>query len=204
MAGVASNCGLTGGGVAYCWGYNQRGQLGDGTTTNATAPVAVAGGLTFSSLAGGTLSNGTYQNCGLTTARAAYCWGGNDRGQLGVGTLNSASSPSMVAGGLTFATLANGGYHACGLNLAGAAYCWGFNWFGQLGDGTTTDRNVPVLVSGAPAFVALSAGGLHTCGRTAAGAVYCWDNNASGQLGNAELATGPRAVAASGIVFRAP
>src|SRR5437870_1089895 len=80
-AGVRYACGLTGSGAAYCWGTNDYGQLGDGTTTNSSTPVAVSGGLTFS-----TIGAGTYHVCGLATGGGVYCWGRNNHGELGNGT----------------------------------------------------------------------------------------------------------------------
>lgn len=63
-------CGLTPEGKAYCWGWNGYGQLGDGSITNRSTPVAVTGDLTFSALeAGGA------HTCGITTDGATYCWG---------------------------------------------------------------------------------------------------------------------------------
>jgi alpha-tubulin suppressor-like RCC1 family protein len=204
-AGAVSFCGLDLAGAAFCWGYNSYGQLGNGTTIRSSTPVAVSGGLVYSRLAGGAANNIYFSNCGITTDRQTYCWGGNDKGQLGTGTLNGSAAPVAVTGNLSFVELANGGIHTCGLTDAGATYCWGWNRFGQLGDGTTIDRSVPTLVAGAPAFVALAAGERHTCGRTAAGIAYCWGNNASGELGTGEsLPQGPTVVAASGITFRAP
>jgi alpha-tubulin suppressor-like RCC1 family protein len=77
--GASFACGLTVSGLAYCWGLNNYGQLGDGTTENRLTPVLVSGGLTFTEL-----SAGIDQVCGVTKT-AAYCWGQNDRGQLGDG-----------------------------------------------------------------------------------------------------------------------
>src|SRR5436309_13770894 len=74
-------CGLTTAGAAYCWGANDRGQLGDGTTTDRSRPVRVLSSVRFASL-----STGDFHTCGLTTDGTAYCWGVDDRGQLGAGT----------------------------------------------------------------------------------------------------------------------
>ena len=76
-------CGLTSRGAAYCWGYNGSGGLGDGTTSNASIPQAVIGGLKFASI-----QPGAFHTCGLTSRGAAYCWGYNAQGQLGDGTTN--------------------------------------------------------------------------------------------------------------------
>src|SRR2546427_760290 len=62
-----STCGLTAAGAAYCWGDNSNGQLGDGTTTDRSSPVLVAGGVSFAAV-----STGDAHNCGVTAAGAAY------------------------------------------------------------------------------------------------------------------------------------
>ena len=79
-AGDQHACGLYADGAAYCWGYNEMGQLGDGTNEDSSSPVAVAGGHTFT-----TLSAGRYFTCGLDEEGAAWCWGANSLGQLGNG-----------------------------------------------------------------------------------------------------------------------
>ena len=98
-AGSNATCGVTTSGSGYCWGNNGFGQLGNGSTSNSTAPVRIAGGLSFSSVSSGSLQGFA---CGLTSAGAAYCWGYNDYGQLGRGNLTNSSSPVAVNGNLTF------------------------------------------------------------------------------------------------------
>jgi alpha-tubulin suppressor-like RCC1 family protein len=182
-------CGLTSAGSAYCWGANSSGQLGNGSTTDGSTPVAVAGGLAFTALAAGGRS-GTSQGhtCGLTSSGAAYCWGDNSSGQLGDGSTTNRSAPIPVSGGLSFSALAAGMFHTCGLTSAGAAYCWGDNSSGQLGDGSTTSRSTPIPVSGGLSFSAIIAGSLHSCALTSAGAAYCWGWNFYGQLGDGSTA----------------
>src|SRR6266581_3029953 len=181
-AGGGHTCGLITAGVAYCWGNNGSGGLGDGTTTDRMSPVAVLGGLSFAAVrAGGS------DSCGVRTGGAAYCWGLNSYGQLGDGTMTSQVSPVAVTGGLTFAAVSAGAYHTCGVTTTDAAYCWGDNASGQIGDGTTTDRTSPVAVLGGRTFAAVSAGFSHTCGITTAGAAYCWGSNSSGELGDGTM-----------------
>ncbi|NDG98588.1 MAG: hypothetical protein EBY11_11715, partial [Proteobacteria bacterium] len=165
-------CGLVAGGAAYCWGYNGLGQLGDGTTQDRAAPVAVSGGLTFTSLGLG----GSGWTCGLTGEGRAYCWGYNDLGQLGDGTLLNRSAPVAVSGGRVFISLATAAEHTCGLIAGGAAYCWGENVNGQSGDGTNERHSLPVAVSGGRTFTSLATGSSsgHTCGLEPSGAAYCW------------------------------
>jgi alpha-tubulin suppressor-like RCC1 family protein len=183
--GFRHTCAVTDAGAAYCWGLNSSaGQLGDGTETDRSSPVLVAGGLEVAAV-----SAGDFHTCGVTAAGAAYCWGANGDGQLGDGTTTSRSTPVRVVGDVSFATMSAGGFHTCGATAAGAAYCWGGN-VGQLGDGTTTSQSGPVRVAGDVSLAAVHAGGsgqalgYHTCGLTAAGVAYCWGQNARGQLGD--------------------
>ena len=154
-----SPCALTTTGQAYCWGLNGGGQLGDGTTTNRTVPVPVAGGLTFASLAASSGQNNFLSHmCGVTTSGDAYCWGGNTKGELGTATGSActlggpqpcSTVPVLVSGGHKWRALAVGLEFSCGITTADAVYCWGANTLGQLGNGTTTNSTLPVLVSGA-------------------------------------------------------
>ena len=127
---------------------------------------------------------GGFHNCYLNSIGAAYCWGKNNRGQLGDFTGTDQSTPVAVAGNLTFASLTLGREHTCGLTTDGTAYCWGYNNWGQLGDNTVGTSFSPVAVSGGLTFVSLSAGGEHTCGVTSAGAAYCWGSDRFEELGD--------------------
>lgn len=190
-------CGLASGGVAYCWGFNSAGQVGDGSTTSRVSPTAVSGGLTFVALAAG-----GQHTCGLVSDGTAYCWGANGSGQLGDGTTIDHLTPVPVSSGPAFVALAAGGDHTCALASDGAAYCWGANVLGQLGDGTTSNRPTPVAVTGGLGFVALALGRDHTCGLAGGGAAYCWGLNGSGQLGDGTAAnrSSPAAVT-GGVAF---
>jgi alpha-tubulin suppressor-like RCC1 family protein len=127
-AGGNHTCGVDGG-SAYCWGSNLRGESGSGLPDSAlVVPAPVTGGLAFASLTAGSAFT-----CGLTPSGAAYCWGANDRGQLGDGTQTDHPAPTAVNGGLTFAALAAGSQHICGVTPDHVIYCWGDGTSGQLG-----------------------------------------------------------------------
>ncbi len=179
--GGSHACALSQAGAVQCWGNNIAGELGDGTTTNRSAPVAVVG------LGGGVaaLSLGNYHSCALLVSGGVQCWGPNDRGQLGDGSTVNSPVPIAVSGlGSGVTSIGAGFYHTCALIAGGAMKCWGYNQFGALGDGSTTTRTSPVAVAGLTGATAVSPGGGHTCVLLALGDVKCWGYNFFGQTGN--------------------
>lgn len=178
-AGDRFSCALSTTGGVKCWGNNQFGQLGDGTTANRTRPVDVVGlanGITAIAARG-------EHACALAEG-AVKCWGANINGQLGDGSATNRTTPVDVAGLTGISSIVAGGEHTCALSSAGNVTCWGWNNKGQLGDGTTTDRAIPTSVTGLSSRVsAISTGGRHTCALMASGGVKCWGYGEFGQLG---------------------
>jgi alpha-tubulin suppressor-like RCC1 family protein len=182
-------CGVTTANVAYCWGDNVLGQLGDGTTNNSESPVPVAGGLLFRQV-----TTGDAHTCGLALNGLTYCWGANNAGQLGDGTTVQHLTPTRVhAGGRRFRRVTGGASHTCGETADNRTFCWGYNDQGQLGNGTNAGpetcsgefacSTTPVAVTGGRRFSQVSAGRLHTCGITPIQSTFCWGDNRGGQLG---------------------
>lgn len=130
-----------------------------------------------------TVAAGGRHSCVLDTSGAAWCWGANDQGQLGDGSLDDHTSPAAVAGDLGFSQLSAGSSHTCGVTRDGDAYCWGNNERGQLGDATTLQRNTPVRVGASGPFKTVRTGFAHSCALSRAGEISCWGSNAYGQLG---------------------
>jgi len=140
-------CALTSAGVAYCWGEGRKGQLGNGGFTNVNVPTAVTmpTGVTFASI-----TQGSYHTCAIArVTAAAYCWGYNDSGQVGIGTGGAdanVSVPTAISApaGVKFAGLASLWYTTCGWTTVGTVYCWGANYIGQAGGGVVeTDVLTP-------------------------------------------------------------
>ena len=132
---------------------------------------------------------GIFHTCALHLNGAAYCWGGNEWGQIGNGTVTgnleqAITSPAPVVGGLTFSSLSVGGFDACGLATDEQLYCWGNNSFGALGPNAGDRSATPVLFDTPLRFDKFSAGGLHVCGISNAGGTYCWGYAEYGQLGD--------------------
>ena len=190
-AGQDFSCGVTPLRTLYCWGLNTAGQLGDGTATNHTTPVAVSlpAGVLFDSV-----SAGQDHACGLSSTGTVYCWGANGFGQLGDLTTSPHATPAQIsATGLSFTSVSAGAQYTCALATTNFAYCWGLNGSGQLGNSNNAGLQVSNpnpsqnQVIGGP-FRAVSAMQGHSCGVLSgasgqSGAVACWGLNDFGQLG---------------------
>ncbi len=184
--GPSTACGTENGtAILHCWGNGADGELGTGSFSITSAvPAEVSSSAQFVVIAVGGATGGPGTVCGTTIDDRNYCWGWNGSGQLGNGTLDRASVPTPLGGGLILGEIVVGQDHACGRTGAGVAYCWGAG--GRLGDGTTVPSRVPVPVAGGLRFATLTAGAEHTCGRTEDpdNVMYCWGNNSVGQLGD--------------------
>jgi alpha-tubulin suppressor-like RCC1 family protein len=201
VAAASHTCALSAAGIAYCWGYNPNGQLGNNDSAIVSpTPVAVAGGIVFQALAVSRVEDVT---CALDVVGAAYCWGENGNGQLGDGTTTRRLTPTPVAGGLQFKSLAVGDGHACGVATNGTAYCWGRTANGAFGDGSVGTHLTPAVAAPELTFQSIVTGTDYTCGLTPNGAAYCWGLGFSGQLGDGSgvSSTTPVAVA-GGLTFR--
>lgn len=184
--GYEHTCAALSSGGVRCWGYNNRGQLGNGNSTASSVPVTVSG-LTNAISA----DTGDEFSCALTQAGGVKCWGGNSAGQLGNSTNTSSYAPVNVTGlssGVARMDAWNG--HVCVVTTAGAAKCWGYNSYGQVGNGTTGHKNAPVDVSGlSSGVVGVSTGGGHVCAILTDSTVKCWGWNSQGQLGDGTAVT---------------
>jgi hypothetical protein len=170
-------------GTVWCWGQNNIGQLGNGTTTaNLTTPVQ-AQGITGASM----VATGFHASC-ASTSTGTYCWGFNASGALGNGNTTDAWTPSLLAapsGGSMIRAykIAISDTHACAAATDGVTYCWGNNAYGQLGTGGNLNSWTPVS-TGLRGVVSVAVSQDHSCAVTADGKAWCWGKNDLAQLGN--------------------
>jgi alpha-tubulin suppressor-like RCC1 family protein len=191
-AGADFTCAVADG-TAYCWGNGGNGRTGLGGTGSTSTPTTVVGIASSKTVTG--VSAGATHACAVADG-AAYCWGNNGSGQLGIGSMTSTTSAvavSTVTGilsGRTVTAISSGTAHSCAI-ADGLAFCWGANTNGQLGDASTTQHTAPFAVSTSGVLSgrtvsAISAGDAHTCAVADAKA-YCWGLTTNGRVGNGVL-----------------
>jgi len=195
--GHLHSCAVDAAGLAYCWGDNSAGEIGDNTITQRTAAVAVytACGSPCSALAGKYLTEitgGANFTCALDSTGLAYCWGSNATyGELGNGNFTEqnlavAVTATGVLSGVTLTQIGAGAFSACVLSTAGASYCWGNNADGEFGSNNfTSPSTVPVATYTGGALsgltiIQLTTGYYHTCVLDDVGTAYCSGLNSSG------------------------
>jgi len=171
------SCALLDDATVKCWGKNEQGQLGDGSSTSSSVPVGVKGLASVAEVAAG-----ARHTCARLKDGTAACWGWNNDGAVGDGTTSPANAPVAIKGLKNVTQLSLGSAHTCALLADKTVRCFGLNHAGQVGDGTTLARHIPTLVTGLNNVVQIEARGFHTCARLASGAVSCWGSNREGEL----------------------
>jgi Regulator of chromosome condensation (RCC1) repeat len=162
-------CAIVGGGTVMCWGFNDYGELGDGTLTSSTTPVAV------SKLSGATAIAAGYGHvCALLSGGTVECWGVNSSGELGNGSNTDSPTPVAVSGLSGVTSIAAGPHRTCAVVSGGAVECWGY----------LSNSRVPVAVRGLAGVTAVAVGDRHACALVSGGTVECWGWNDHGQMGN--------------------
>ncbi len=171
-------CAITSEKALYCWGANDRGQLGDSTEVNRPTPTKVGA---FSDWIH--VSTGARHTCGIREDQSLWCWGDNGDGRLGNGSaIGNNPSPQIVATQWDWEDVSAGASHTCGVRPNGSLYCWGDGTSGQVGTSGT---------SGTPSRVGMdwdwrsvvASQGEHSCGLRDNDTLWCWGANDSGQLG---------------------
>lgn len=191
-------CALRKSRAVVCWGNDWEGQLGSAdagtegcqggssiTYPCSRTPVAVAVPPVD------TISAGAVTTCGLASGNV-WCWGSNEFGENGSGTIGKAPEPVQVAGLVDAVEISVGYHHACARRSGGTVVCWGWAMDGEMGDGQPTHpsctgapcASTPVAVAGLADAVAIDGRFTHTCARRTNGTVVCWGDDRSGEIGD--------------------
>ena len=195
-AGGEHTCALLNNGLIKCWGLNNYGQLGLGDQKNRgdqesemgeALPEVILG----SGYASKAISAGRNHSCAISAGGTLFCWGKNDKGQLGLGDNQDRNEPVAVDVGeeLTVKNVSAGGEHTCALLSDNSMKCWGEGGAGQLLTGTTDDHNTPpsaMELDDTLAAKEISMGTDHACALLNHGLIKCWGKNDVGQLGQGD------------------
>ncbi len=164
---------ITTNGDLYCWGYNSKGAVGNGTKVHQTIPTKVLANVRSISL-------GCHYSAAITTSRDLYCWGNNSNGQVGNGTTTDQVTPVKVLNNVK--SIALGLHHSAAITTSGDLYCWGANSHGQIGNDTRVDQLFPIKIL--TDVKSISLGDYHSAAITNNGDLYCWGCNSFGEIGN--------------------
>jgi alpha-tubulin suppressor-like RCC1 family protein len=177
------------GGAVHAMGYNNEGQLGDGTTSmiGRSRGLAVPGITTAIAIA----CRGRH-SLALLADGTVRAWGGNSAGQLGDGTTANRSTPVLVAGLTNVIAIAAGDDHSLALRSDGSVWAWGSNVNGKLGDGSVINRLTPTATLLTSGITAIAAGTMNSVALRNDGVVLAWGINETGQLGSGSLTPGFR------------
>lgn len=137
---------------------------------------------------------GGRSGCEIHADGSAWCWGGNQWGQVGDGTTTERHAPVPVGSATDWASIDTSGATSCGVRTGGALWCWGLNTDAQLGIGADNQRNNPVQVGTTTTWAQVSTGWHHTCAVRTDGTLWCWGLDDSGQLGTGDRTARPRPV----------
>ncbi len=209
-AGTIHSLALCSDGTVAAWGNNSNGQLGDGSNTASSVPVAVHTAGVLSGKTVVAVAAGYNTSSALCSDGSVVAWGRNDYGQLGNNSLVDRAVPVAVTStgalsGKTFVAISVGYRHSLALCSDGTIAAWGANFSGQLGNGSTDNSPVPVVVSpsgvlAGRAIVAISAGVSHNLALCSDGTIATWGDNSYGQLGNNSTTNSPVPVEVSGSI----
>jgi alpha-tubulin suppressor-like RCC1 family protein len=184
-AGSDHTCAVKTDGSLWCWGRNDRGQLGDGTSVGKVIPKRIfASGIKK-------VSAGYKHTCAIKndSYSSLWCWGENSSGQLGLGIIGGYYTiPQPVTNNVI---RVSAGAHTCAVKSDGSIFCWGNNSYGQLGNGSfgnnisspSSDIYLDAFYNRLTDIYHVSVGNSHTCAVDNSNQIWCWGNNDYGQLG---------------------
>lgn len=187
VAGNDHNCALLDAATLKCWGNNASGQLGNDSLTPSSIPVAPAVPASGSLGRIKAVATGHEHTCVVLENGRAWCWGNNNKGQLGNPSVAAQENKPVRAATFENAqAIAAGFEHTCVVLLGGSVQCWGSNAFGQVGKSPASNEPVltPHQVPSISTARSVVAGANHTCAILKDNTVRCWGNGTKGQLGD--------------------
>lgn len=192
-AGGHSTCALGPAGQLWCWGDGAEGALGTGDLEDERLPVRLGESTWGPGCRGNApgdacdqVAVGWGHACAIDDAGALWCWGENDHGEAGVGTMGDPLLGPTRAGEPTWSRIAAGNDHACGVRADGSLWCWGHNGGGRLGLGDVESRPAPTRVGEDSDWAMVSASTAFTCALKSDASLWCWGGNFYGQLGTGD------------------
>ena len=183
-SGLYHNLAIASNGTLWSWGYNNSGQLGDGTTNNRTAPVQV-----------GTSSNwvsvhaGYYHSFAIKSDGTLWAWGLNSTYQLGDGTVANKLIPTQIGTSTNWVKVTGGENFSAGIKSDGTLWMWGSDTQEQMGNGSGVGNNIPTQLGSATDWADVKAGRYHVVALKNYNRVYTWGYNGNGQIGNGASGT---------------
>ena len=160
-------------GTLWAWGWNDYGQLGDGTFIDRNIPVQILDDVVA-------VTAGMEHALAIKSDGSLWAWGYNGSGQLGNGTLTNQITPIRILDDVT--AVSAGAGHSLAIRRDGSLWAWGENFYGKLGDGTESNRSTPVQVL--DDVISVSAGDEHSLAIKSDGSLWAWGDNYFGQIGD--------------------
>ncbi len=183
-AGAGHHCSILMDSSVKCWGENDRGQLGTGSTS--TTPVSIDAAVKAQNITNAKeVAVGRDHTCTLLADKTIKCWGGDStyKGELGDGNNKVSLAPVVVKGISNATQLSVADRNGCALLEGGSVKCWGDNEYAQVGDGTTTTALEPKAVKNLSNVTQVATSSRHSCALLKDKTVKCWGANNKGQLG---------------------
>jgi alpha-tubulin suppressor-like RCC1 family protein len=192
-SGNGYSCAVKTSGELWCWGDNESGKLGNGSTALSRIP-----NLIYSTSGWRSVNAGFIHTCAINSLSELWCWGFNGTAQVGDGSTVNRAAPVRVGTSTDWATVGAGTSHTCGVKTSGELWCWGWNSNGALGIGSTVGQTRPVRVGIASDWSSVASGNQHTCGLKNTHELFCWGLNESGQVGDGSATSRKTPVKVSG------
>jgi alpha-tubulin suppressor-like RCC1 family protein len=178
-AGLGHTCWIDSTGALWCWGENDDGELGNGSTQGEIDTLAPIDDQTWLQV-----SAKHRHTCAIRADHTLWCWGASANGRLGLGLQvnDHYATPQQITAASAWSSVSAGSYHSCAIDDQHGLWCWGYDSNGQLGDNGFDNQYSPVAIGGGYAAVAVAL--YHSCGIKTGGTLWCWGYNGHGQLGD--------------------